>query len=258
MAPNTIPEFDAGVFLVDKPVGITSFGVVSRLRRILQMKKVGHAGTLDPFATGLLIVCAGRSATKLISQFMEGKKEYLATLRLGVETETQDTEGAVTGRRPVGEISSLEVEECLQSFRGRQMQVPPAYSALKHKGKPLYYYARKGILITKDAREVDITTLERTDGCQTLSGDEADLGIRVVCSKGTYIRTLAADIGRSLGCGGHLVQLRRTKSGSFTVDESLTWDDLSGDDALNQCLHKMITVEQVCKLLQKSHELASV
>jgi tRNA pseudouridine55 synthase len=250
MAPENNFEFDAGVFLVDKPVDITSFGVVSRLRRILQIKKVGHAGTLDPFATGLLIVCAGRPATKLISQFMDGKKEYWATLRLGVETETQDTEGAVTGRRPVGEISNFEVEECLQKFRGRQMQVPPAYSALKHKGKPLYYYARKGIEIVKDPREVHITTLERTDGCQTLFGDEADLCIKVVCSKGTYIRTLAADIGRSLGCGAHLVQLRRTRSGCFTVAESLTWDDLSGDDALRRCIHKMITVEQVCKLLQ--------
>ncbi len=250
MAPDIAPDFVAGVFLVDKPVDITSFKVVSRLRRILNIKKVGHAGTLDPFATGLLILCAGRPATRLISQFMDGEKEYLATLRLGVETETLDTEGAVTARSPVGEISSLQVEECLQEFRGRQMQVPPAYSALKHKGKPLYYYARKGIEIIKDPREVNISTLERTDGSRTLSGDEAELCIRVVCSKGTYIRTLAADIGRFLGCGAHLVQLRRTRSGCFTVDESLTWDDLSGDDALNECLKKMITVEQVCNLLQ--------
>lgn len=250
MVFNSISDFEAGIFLVDKPVDITSFGVVSRLRRILGIKKVGHAGTLDPFATGLLIVCAGRPATRLISQFMDGKKEYLATLRLGVETETQDTEGAVTSRRPVGEISSLQVEECMQRFRGRQMQVPPAYSALKHKGKPLYYYARKGIEITKDPREITIITLERTDLAQSLSGDEADLGLRVVCTKGTYIRTLAADIGKSLGCGAHLVQLRRTRSGCFNVDESLTWDDLSGDDALNRCIDKMITVEQVCKLLQ--------
>lgn len=258
MAPNIVPDFEAGVFLVDKPVDISSFGVVSRLRRILKIKKVGHAGTLDPFATGLLIICAGRPATKLISQFMDGKKEYLATLMLGVETETQDTEGVVTSRKPVGEISCLEVEECLEKFRGRQMQVPPIYSALKHQGKPLYYYARKGIEIIKEPREVDITTLERTDGDLTLSGDEAELCIRVVCSKGTYIRTLAADIGKNLGCGAHLVQLRRTRSGCFTVDESLTWDDLSSEDALSQCINKMITVEQVCKLLQYSHELANV
>lgn len=250
MTPKTNPEFDAGVFLVDKPVDITSFRVVSRMRRILQIKKVGHAGTLDPFATGLLIVCAGRPATRLISQFMEGTKEYLATLRLGVETETLDTEGAVTKRRPVDLITHLEVEKCLQNFRGRQMQVPPAYSALKHKGKPLYYYARKGIEITKEPREIEITTLERTDGCQTLSGDGAVLGIKVVCSKGTYIRTLAADIGRCLGCGAHLVQLRRTRSGCFSVEESLTWDELNSDEALQHCMSKMITVEQACKLLQ--------
>ncbi|MGB3212241.1 MAG: tRNA pseudouridine(55) synthase TruB [Desulforhopalus sp.] len=250
MTPEIITEFDAGVFLVDKPVDITSFGVIARLRRILKMKKVGHAGTLDPFATGLLIICAGRPATKLIPRFMEGKKEYLATLRLGVETETLDTEGEVVGRSPVGELSGAQIEECLQRFRGLQMQVPPAYSALKHKGKPLYYYARKGIKIAKEPREVEITLLERTDGTHTLSGDEVELGIRVVCSKGTYIRTLAADIGRSLGCGAHLVQLRRTRSGCFTVNESLNWDDLHSDDPFNRCIRKMITVEEVCKLLQ--------
>ncbi len=244
------PDFEAGVFLVDKPVDVTSFKVVSRLRRILNIKKVGHAGTLDPFATGLLIVCAGRPATRLISQFMEGEKEYLATLRLGIETETQDTEGTVIARSPIGEISSSKVEECLQKFRGRQLQVPPAYSALKHKGKPLYYYARKGIVVNKDPREVNISTLERTDGDRTLNEIDANLCIRVICSKGTYIRTLAADIGKSLGCGAHLVQLRRTRSGCFTVDKSLTWDDLNDEDALNKCVHKMITVEQVCKLLQ--------
>ncbi len=250
MALENSPEFEAGVFLVDKPVDLSSFGVVSRLRRILAIKKVGHAGTLDPFATGLLIVCAGRQATKLISRFMEGEKEYLATLRLGVETETHDTEGAVTARRPVGEISKSEVEDCLRKFIGRQMQVPPAYSALKHKGKPLYYYARKGIEIIKEPRQIEISVLERTDECQTLSGDEVYLGIRVVCSKGTYIRTLAADIGRSLGCGAHLVQLRRTRSGCFTIDGSLTWEDLNSANALDHCIGKMITVEQVCKLLQ--------
>lgn len=213
------------------------------------MKKVGHAGTLDPFATGLLIVCAGRPATKLISRFMDGEKEYLATLRLGVETETLDTEGAVVGRRPVGEISGAEIEECLQRFRGRQMQVPPAYSALKHKGKPLYYYARKGIEVKKEAREINVSLLERTDGFGDIQGIEADLEIRIVCGKGTYIRTIGADIGEALGCGAHLIQLRRTRSGCFSVDKSLTWEELSDGDALNHCMSKMLTVERVCKLL---------
>ncbi len=241
---------EAGVLLVDKPMGITSFAVVSRLRRILGIKKVGHAGTLDPFATGLLIVCAGRPATRLMTGLMAGDKEYLATLRLGVETETYDTEGAVTARRPVGRLSACRIEECFNIFRGNQLQVPPAYSALKHLGKPLYYYARKGIAVTKEARPVEIKVLERTDGFEDIDGEEATLGIRVVCSKGTYIRTLAVDIGRQLGCGAHLNQLRRIKSGCFSVEEGLDWDDLGSEDALDRCLGTMISVEQVCKLLQ--------
>jgi tRNA pseudouridine55 synthase len=241
---------EAGVLLIDKPIGITSFAVVSRLRRILGIKKVGHAGTLDPFASGLLIVCAGRPATRLMTGLMAGDKEYLATLRLGVETETYDTEGAVTVRRPVGMLSARRIEECFSFFRGNQMQVPPAYSALKHQGKPLYYYARKGIAVTKEARPVEIKVLERTDGCGDIDGNEAGLGIRVVCSKGTYIRTLAVDIGRQLGCGAHLNQLRRLKSGCFSVDEGLDWDDLGSEDALDRCQRAMLSVERVCKLLQ--------
>lgn len=241
---------EEGVFLIDKPAGISSFAVVSRLRRILQMKKVGHAGTLDPFATGLLVLCAGRAATRLIERFMVGEKEYLATLLLGVETETLDTEGVVTRRYPVGSIAGATIEECLAHFRGSQLQTPPAYSALKHQGKPLYYYARKGITITKEARQVEIKLLERIDGGTDVAGETANLAIRVVCSKGTYIRTLAADMGSRLGCGAHLVQLRRTRSGCFSLDGSLDWEELSGQDALERCMRAMISVEQACKLLQ--------
>ncbi len=243
-------DFEAGILIVDKPVDLTSFKVVGRIRRILNIKKVGHAGTLDPFATGLLVVCAGRPATRLISQFMDGEKEYFATLRLGVETETLDTEGNVTARRDVGVISAGKIEECLESYRGSQLQVPPVYSALKHKGKPLYYYARKGIKITKEARPVEINVLERTDGVGDVQGVEADLSIRVVCGKGTYIRTLAADIGRDLGCGAHLVQLRRVRSGFFSVADSLSWEELTAADAFDRCMEKMLSVEAVCKLLQ--------
>ncbi len=242
--------FEAGVFVIDKPVDITSFKVVGRMRRILHIKKVGHAGTLDPFATGLLVVCAGRPATKLISRFMDGEKEYLATLRLGVETETMDTEGAVTRRVAVGHICAAEIEKCLERYRGSYLQVPPVYSALKHQGKPLYYYARRGITVTKPPRPVEIRVLERTDGNGDIGGDEADLQLRVVCGKGTYIRALAADIGRDLGCGAHLVRLRRIRSGCFTLDTSLSWDELSGSDAYNRCLKKMLSVAAVCKLLQ--------
>lgn len=244
--------------MVDKPAGVTSFSVVSRVRRILGIKKVGHAGTLDPFATGLLIVCAGRPATKLISLFMDGKKEYLAKLHLGVATETFDTEGEVTGRKSVGTLSASDIEICLQRFRGRQLQTPPQYSALKHKGKPLYYYARRGIEVKKPPREIDITLLERVDGKHDLLGDEADLTLRVICSKGTYIRTLAADMGDFFGCGAHLQQLRRTKSGCFSIENSLRVDDFDAGDARERFLDKMISVDEVCKLLQYSKELDSV
>ena len=243
-------EFDAGVFLIDKPPGPTSFAMVHRLRRVLGIKKVGHAGTLDPFASGLLILCAGRAATRLISSFMQGEKEYLATLCLGVETETLDPEGAVTARHPVGSISKDVIECCLAGFTGVQQQVPPIYSALKHKGRPLYYYARKGIEIIKEPREICIRALERTDDCQDLSGDEALLHIRVVCSKGTYIRTLAADIGRTLGCGAYLKQLRRIRSGCFSVDQSLSGEIFSSGDARLQLLGNALSVEEACNLLQ--------
>jgi tRNA pseudouridine55 synthase len=243
-------DFAAGVFLVDKPVGLTSFQIVRRLRSVLQMKKVGHAGTLDPFASGLLILAAGRAATRLISILMAGDKEYLATLRLGIETETQDTEGRVTGGQSVGELRGAEIESCLAGFRGPQMQVPPAYSALKHQGKPLYHYARKGITVVKEARAIDIALLRRIDGDGDLSGAVVDLPLQVVCSKGTYIRALAADIGKKLGCGAHLVQLRRTRCGPFSVHSALSWDQLCGEDARTKCLERAIAPAEISKLLQ--------
>ncbi len=242
-------EFDAGIFLIDKPPGPTSFNIVRNVRRVLGIKKVGHAGTLDPFASGLLIVCAGRPATKLISGLMDGEKEYLATLRLGVETSTQDPEGEVTARSTVGSLSGNEIESCLQGFVGVQEQIPPAFSALKYKGKPLYYYARKGIVIKKDARRINIRTIERIDGEVALGGEEAELRIRVVCSKGTYIRTLAADIGKKLGCGAYLTALRRTKSGFFSVDNSFPGQDFSDNNAREQFLAGALSVDEVCNLL---------
>ncbi len=242
-------DFDAGIFLIDKPPGPTSFNIVRNVRRILGIKKVGHTGTLDPFASGLLIVCAGRPATKLISGLMDGEKEYLATLRLGVETSTQDPEGEVIARSAVGSLSKDKIENCLQEFVGEQEQIPPAFSALKYKGKPLYYYARKGIEIKKDARRINVRTIERIDGEDALGGEEAELRIRVVCSKGTYIRTLAADIGRELGCGAYLTGLRRTKSGVFSVDNSFPGQDFSDDKAREQFLAGALSVDEVCNLL---------
>lgn len=251
MSADEATGFEAGVFVIDKPKGISSFGVVSRMRRILRMKKIGHAGTLDPFATGLLVVCAGRPATKLISRIMEGEKEYFATLCLGRATETCDPEGDVISSLGVQKISAERIEEVLESFRGEQLQTPPAYSALKHKGKPLYYYARKGIMVTKEARRIVISSLERTDHNGDIdSGETAEITMRVVCSKGTYIRTLAADIGNQLGCGAYLTELRRTRSGCFSIDQALDWDAMNGSQGRSYCHERAINLSEVCKLLQ--------
>lgn len=235
------PAATAGVLLIDKPVGPTSFKMVQLVRRGLAIKKVGHAGTLDPFASGLLIVCVGRPATRVISSLMEGEKEYVATLKLGVETDTQDLTGQIVAAVQVGHMDRDRVWESLSSFRGESLQTPPHYSALKHRGKPLYYYARKGIKITKEARKIEIREIE------LLSLDQDILRIRVVCSKGTYIRTLAADIGRSLGCGAHLTGLRRLRSGRFAVEDGLDGSDLSGErqQVLKLLLNNLLPVDKV-------------
>lgn len=240
------PAIEAGIFLVDKPVGPSSFRMVQLVRRALSIKKVGHAGTLDPFASGLLIICVGRPATRLISQFMEGSKRYEAVLRLGIETTTQDLEGEVVAQKEVGVFVREELERCLTGFMGEQLQVPPQYSALKHLGKPLYHYARRGIVIEKAPRSITIFRLE------LLAAGSDTLRIMVDCSKGTYIRTLAHDIGRALGCGAHLVALRRLQSGPFEVNNAVDGVTLQ-DPALarSELLAKGLTVEEVLALLPR-------
>jgi tRNA pseudouridine55 synthase len=240
---NPEPAVMAGLLLIDKPVGPTSFRIVQQVRRGLGVKKVGHAGTLDPFASGLLLVCVGRPATRLIPSLMEGEKEYVATLKLGVKTDTQDLTGQVVATRQVENFVGERVEACLASFTGELLQTPPHYSALKHKGKPLYYYARKGIKITKEPRKIEIREIE------LLSLEKDVVQIRVVCSKGTYIRTLAADIGESLGCGAHLTGLRRLRSGRFTVDKGLDGSKLNGErqQVLKLLLDNLLPVDKVNK-----------
>ena len=223
-----VQAWSDGVFLVDKPEGLTSFAIVRRIRWLLGIKKVGHAGTLDPFATGLLIVCVGRTATKHIEQFMNGRKTYIALVQLGVETETQDPEGTVTKTAPVPEFDPEALVACLQRYAGPQMQAPPPYSAAKHKGQPLYTYARKGIFIEKAAKQIEIHRLD----CLGYDAATHQLTIAVECSRGTYIRVLAADIGRSLGCGAHLIGLRRTRSGLHSVDDSLSGSALFAENGL--------------------------
>ena len=245
-------QADPGVVLVDKLPGRTSFSVVRSVRRIFGVKKVGHAGTLDPFASGLLVVCIGRPATKLIGMLMEGEKTYQATVVLGKVSTTQDPEGEISAGGPVSCLDRDAIEVALDSFRGTIMQTPPRYSALKHKGKPLYHYARKGIAITKEPREVTIHELELTGLALAPAEGAPSMDLRIKCSKGTYIRSLAEDIGNALGCGAYLTVLRRTQSGCFSVYDSIPGDSL--DDSLKAPWVRLqrMEVEQVQKLLQSN------
>jgi tRNA pseudouridine55 synthase len=242
------PDWSDGVFLVDKPDGLTSFAIVRRIRWLLGIKKVGHAGTLDPFATGLLVVCAGRSATRCIDQFMAGQKKYLARLQLGIETDTQDPEGTITNTAPVPDLNCETVDACLQRHTGPQMQAPPPYSAAKYKGKPLYAYARKGVIIEKAAKPIEIYSLDRLG----YDAGAHQLDIAVECSRGTYIRVLAADIGRALGCGAHLIGLRRTASGPLSVENSLSGEELFTENGLQMLRHNRRSIDEMLRMIGKT------
>ena len=202
-----------GVLLIDKPSGITSTAALARARRALCAQKGGHTGTLDPMATGLLPLCFGE-ATKFASDLLDADKSYEATIRLGVVTTTGDAEGEVVEARAVT-VTREAVDRVLARFRGPIAQVPPMHSALKRDGKPLYDYARRGITVERTARAV---TIHRLD---LVAFEAGTLSITVDCSKGTYIRTLAEEIGAALGCGGHLVALRRVRAGSLSVDDAM-------------------------------------
>jgi len=206
-----------GILVVDKPAGISSAKVVARVKSILKARKAGHAGTLDPFATGVMVCCIHR-ATKLSRFFLHSRKTYEAVLRLGRETDTQDLTGTVTAETDPGMIEEKDLAAVFDRFKGRQMQSPPAYSALKHQGVPLYKLARRGTAVQKPDREIHISELAIEEIALP------DIRFRVTCSAGTYVRTLASDIGRALGCGGHLAALRRTASGRFTLAEAVPLD----------------------------------
>jgi tRNA pseudouridine55 synthase len=201
------------VLLLDKPTGITSNAALQKARWLLNAEKAGHTGTLDPLATGLLPLCFGE-ATKFAGELLNADKSYRATLRLGVTTDTADTEGQVLLTRPVA-VDADKSRAAMADFRGEIEQIPPMYSALKRDGKPLYEYARQGIELEREPRRVTIYRLELV----SFSGDTAI--IDVDCSKGTYIRTLAADIGEKLGCGAHLTALRRTRIGNLDVANAI-------------------------------------
>lgn len=208
-----------GLLLVDKPEGISSFDVVRQVRRLTKTRKVGHGGTLDPFASGLLPLALGQ-ATRLLEYVLDADKSYRAVMQLGVETDTQDRTGRVTGVNPVPAFSRAELEDVFRRFIGTISQVPPMFSALKKDGVPLYKMARRGQDVQRRARRVRIHSLKVLDFTRDY------IVFSVTCSKGTYVRTLAQDIGRALGCGAHLTELRRTASGPFRVEDAIGFEHL--------------------------------
>jgi tRNA pseudouridine55 synthase len=211
------------LLVVDKPSGPSSFTVVKRVRALLgkRREKVGHGGTLDPFASGVLPICVGEG-TKVLAFLLDADKSYEAQVRFGIETDTLDVTGQVLSQHPVGDLSASAIEQALPGFRGAIEQIPPMYSALKRDGRPLYSYARAGQTVERAARQVTIHALEMV---AFEAPDRARLRIR--CSKGTYIRSLAADLGRRLGVGAHLTELRRTASGPFRIEQAIALDELA-------------------------------
>ncbi len=218
-----------GVLLLDKPRGVTSNDALMRARRLLNARKAGHGGTLDPMASGLLPVAFGE-ATKFASQALEADKCYLAELCFGLRTGTGDAEGEVIDRRPV-RLDEARLRAVLREFTGPIDQIPPMHSALKRDGKPLYMYAREGVELERAARQVrihglELISLDTDDGVEPGQPGSIRARIRVTCSKGTYVRTLAEDIGEALGCGAYLSALRRERVGDLCVDDALTLEQL--------------------------------
>ncbi|MBI2742510.1 MAG: tRNA pseudouridine(55) synthase TruB [Chlamydiales bacterium] len=209
----------SGILLIDKPAGRSSFSLIPVLRRLTGVQTIGHAGTLDPFATGVLVMLVGRSFTKQSDQFLASEKEYRAQVKLGIATDTFDCDG-----KPIAtseKVPSLqEIEECLKKFQGKILQTPPMFSAKKVKGKKLYELARKGIEIERAPVEITLSTT-------LISYAYPFLDLTVACSKGTYIRSIADELGRELGCFGHLSSLVRTRSGSFNLSECHSWEQIS-------------------------------
>jgi tRNA pseudouridine55 synthase len=212
---------EGGFILINKPAGITSHDVVDKLREITKIKRIGHAGTLDPFATGLLILGIGREFTKKLSIFQKKDKEYIATLKLGAESDTFDKEGKIVEKKVEKIPERKEIEEVLKSFFGEIEQIPPAFSAKKIKGKKLYELARKGIKVEPKPQKVKIYEIS------ILEYNFPYLKIKVKCSSGTYIRSLANDIGKKLGYGAYVEDLMRTKIGEFSIENAVELSKLT-------------------------------
>ncbi|MDQ4121936.1 MAG: tRNA pseudouridine(55) synthase TruB [Acidobacteriota bacterium] len=227
-----------GILVIDKPEGFTSHDVVGKVRRALKMRSVGHTGTLDPFATGVLVVLVGK-ATRLAQFLDKAEKEYLATIQFGFSTDTGDLTGVrIDGRKLLDEeianrLTKGSLEKVLAKFRGETWQTPPMYSAKKVSGKKLYELARKGVEIERKPVKINISKLEIENNEQQTTNNE-QIQIRVVCSAGTYIRVLAEDIGKELGTGAHLAELRRTRAGSFELSQAVTIEELENLATENQ------------------------
>lgn len=220
-----------GVLLLDKSTGYSSNTALQKARHCFKARKAGHTGSLDPLASGLLPVCFGE-ATKFSGFLLDSDKRYEVRIRLGIETDTGDSEGREIRRAPVPQLTEMKLHSILAEFKGLILQTPPMYSALKHQGRRLYDLARQGIEVERPARPVTIYEIE------LLAFDESTLSLDVLCSKGTYIRSLAESIGSHLGCGGHVEMLRRTGAGGFSIQESVTQVDLEAqsESARDQCL----------------------
>jgi tRNA pseudouridine55 synthase len=218
MSLQSPKEID-GVLLVDKPMGLTSHDVVYRLRRKLQMKKIGHAGTLDPMATGVLVMLIGK-ATRISQYLMSVDKRYEGEATLGVITDSQDAEGEVMETRPVPELTETQVRAAMKTFLGDQYQTPPMHSAIKVDGVKLYQLARKGEVVEREPRFIRVTAFD------LLSFALPKVAFDLHCTKGTYVRTVAHDLGQKLGCGAHLSALRRTASGQFRIAQCLPLDEI--------------------------------
>jgi tRNA pseudouridine55 synthase len=233
-----------GILVVDKPTGITSYDVVRELKPGMGGVKIGYLGTLDPLATGVLPILLGEG-TKLVPFLEEGMKVYEATILLGVTTDTQDKDGRILNAVDVGgyDLSHKRVEEIMQRFRGKVRQLPPMYSALKHGGKPLYKLARGGEEVQRAPREVEINEVQITEF------DPPSLGLHIECSKGTYIRTLAHDIGEQLGCGAHLTALRRTRNGPFSVKDALPLADIKALLNKGKLKERILSLSQAMSFL---------
>lgn len=213
MDENTFEE--GRVLLIDKPIDWTSFDVVRKIRNTLKIQKVGHAGTLDPLATGLLIVCTGKF-TKKINEYMAQEKEYTGTITIGARTPTYDLESDPENLKSTDGITEETIRETTKQFTGEIFQVPPVHSAIKQKGKPVYLLARKGIKVILEPRKITISEFEITNIEMPV------ISFRVVCTTGTYIRSLANDFGAAIDCGGYLSKLRRTKIGNFKVEDAIS------------------------------------